>query len=428
MEAIMRLRHVTLALLTVAALGAAPLVLADPLDRDSSFGGDGIVKIDGWQRVDYVGEQALATQGRRIFVAGGALGAGSGESSLYLGVRGRKGRFIRSNGGHLERTSPFPKVRDVLIAHRRVYVVGWLNGGYDWKKDVEIHPYGFVAAFRRGLKGNSHWGTDRYFTYDEGKKGDPGLQRLRKAAFGSVTGGGIDSQGRVLVTGRIDGQTGVLRLTRDGRIDTSYGTNGLARVTIGSGSSPRDIAVHGTTAMIVGNATVNGHQQGFATQITGYGYRDRSFSGDGIRLIGKPGSHVSEARPAEAGRWVIAYELGRRAAVTKIGATGDRITPFGRHGRALIRCTRPDSRRVIDTLTTDRQDGDLHRITVAMSCRRDGDLRRFAAIWRPGGQAITSLKPNGVGRLPWHAATIDLTYTRHGRILGLVPNHLVRLR
>ena len=109
----------------------------------------------------------------------------------------------------------------------------------------------------------------------------------------------------MLVTGRVNGQTAVLRLTRDGKLDSSYGTNGLAKITIGSGSSPRDIAVNGTTALVVGNATIGGHKQGFATQITEFGYRDRSFSGDGIRRIGKPGTHVTAVDTADAGRWLV---------------------------------------------------------------------------------------------------------------------------
>jgi hypothetical protein len=216
-------------------------------------------------------------------------------------------------------------------------------------------------------------------------------------------------------------------LTRDGHIDTSYGTNGLARVTIGTGSSPRDIAVHGTTAVVVGNTTINGHKQGFATQITGYGYRDRAFSGDGIRLIGKRGSYVSEVQPADAGRWLIAYESGKRAGVTKIGATGDLIGTFGRHGRASIRCTRPD-KRVVDALTVDRKDGALHRVALATSCKRSGDLRRLASIWRPGGQPITSLRPDATARLPWGAHTIDITYGWRGRLTALIPYKIVRLR
>ena len=82
----------------------------------------------------------------------------------------------------------------------------------------------------------------------------------------------------------------------------------------------------------------------------------------------------------------------------------------------------------MDALATDRKDGDLARITLALTCRRDGDLRRLAAIWRPGGQPITSLKPDGVGRLPWHQRTIDITYGWRGRLTGLIPNRIVRLR
>jgi hypothetical protein len=424
----MRLRHVTLTLLTVAALGAAPLALADPLDPDPSFGGDGIVKIDGIGHYFWLGEQALAARGRRTFVAGGASGGGSGESSVHIQVRSRKGHFIRSNGGPLEMTSPYPMVSDVFTTHKRVYIVGWLNGGYDWKREIEIAPYGFAAAFRPGLRRHLHWGTDRYYSYDSQRKdGAPGLERLREVDFGSVTGGALDSRGRVLVTGRVDGQTAVVRLTPNG-LDHSYGTNGVARVTIGTGSSPRDIAVHGTTALVVGNATVSGKKQGFATQITGHGYRDRAFSGDGIRLIGKPRTHVTAADKADAGRWLIASERRRHAGVTKLGATGDLITAFGRGGRTTVRCTRPEGRHVNNALTTDRKNGDLHRITLALSCQRDGDLRRLAAIWRPGGQPIVSLKPDGVGRLPWHERTIDITYGWRGRLIGLIPNRIVRLR
>jgi hypothetical protein len=302
-------------------------------------------------------------------------------------------------------------VRDIVLQPHRVLVVGWST---PWSPDESFDPYGFVIASRRSLK--------------QTRFGKTGVQRLREVAFGSVTGGAVDSESRVLVTGRVDGQTAVLRLTRDGQIDTTYGNNGLATVNVGSSSSPRDIAVQGTTALVVGNTTINGHKQGFATQITGYGYRDRTFSGDGIRLIGKRGSYVSEVQRADGGRWLIAYESGKRAGVTKLGATGDLVGTFGRHGRASIRCTQPDRRHVLDSLTVDRKDGALHRVALATSCKRSGDLRRLASIWRPGGQPLTSLRPDATARLPWKAHTIDLTYGWHGRLTALIPYKIVRLR
>ena len=43
----MRTRTALVAAMTAAALVISPLALADPLDPDPSFGGDGIIKIDG---------------------------------------------------------------------------------------------------------------------------------------------------------------------------------------------------------------------------------------------------------------------------------------------------------------------------------------------------------------------------------------------
>jgi len=70
----MRLRHVTLTLLTVAARGAAPLALADPLDPDPSFGGDGIVTFDRYGMGS--GRTANAV-GRSTYVGGLSFGGGS---------------------------------------------------------------------------------------------------------------------------------------------------------------------------------------------------------------------------------------------------------------------------------------------------------------------------------------------------------------
>ena len=306
-----------------------------------------------------------------------------------------------------------------------IFVVGWLVNGYDWVQEKRIPDYGFAAAFRRSLRGHLAWGTDRYFTFDE--RGDPGLERLREVDFASVTGGAVDAQGRVLVTGRVNGQTAIVRLTRDGHIDRSYGTNGVATIGVGSVSSPRDIAVHGSTALVVGNTTTGRTHQGFVAQVTPYGYRDRTFDKDGIRLIGQPRSHATSVAPAETGRWLIAYESAKRAHVIKLGATGDLITTFGKSGHATARCNRPHQRHVIDALATHRRHGTVHRITLAISCTRNDQLRRLAAIWRPGGKPITSLRPDGIGRLPWSKPTIDLTYGWRGGIVGLTPNTLIRL-
>jgi hypothetical protein len=421
----MRLRSTIVSAITVAGLVISPFALADPLDPDPSFGGDGVVKIDGKHHYHWFGEQQLAPEGDRTIVAGGGDAGGSFESDLSVMIRGRNGAAVggRQGWGLLEPGYGWPEVEDVLTTEHRIFVVGSIDAGYNEVTQKKTPGYGFVAAFSASLRSHPTWGTDRFYSPDK-----PGLQRLREVDFGSVTGGAVDSVGRVLVTGRLDGQTAVLRLTRDGQIDTTYGSNGLATVNVGSGSSPRDIAVHGTTALVVGNATTDGHHQGFATQITGSGYRDRTFSGDGIRLIGKPGTHVTAVDTADAGRWLVAAQRRHRAGVTKISTTGDLVTTFGRSGRATVRCTRPDDRNVIDALAIDRRHGNLNQIALALTCKRSGDLRRLASIWRPGGRPLTSLHPDGVGRLSWHAPTIDVIYGWHGRLLGLVPDRLIRLR
>ena len=420
----MRLRSSIVTAIAVAGLVVSPLAVADPLDPDPHFGKAGLITLD--RSNYYVLPGNLTTHGKRIIAAAGTSGAGSGERVLHVYLRGQRGRPIggRQGWGYLESLYGEPMIADVATSDHRIFVIGSVKSGWNVDKQKETPGYGFVAAFTASLRGRPQWGTEHFVYPDNGR----GLERLREIDFGSVTGGAVDSEGRVLVTGRLDGQTAVLRLTRDGHIDQSYGTNGLATVNLGSGSSPRDIAVHGTTALVVGNATINGHQQGFATQITGYGYRDRTFSSDGTRLVGKPGTHVTAVDKADAGRWLVASQRRHRAGVTKLDTTGDLVTGFGRGGRATVRCTRPEDRNVIDGLAIDRRHGVLDQITLALSCKRDGNLRRLAAIWRPGGHPISSLKPDGVGRLPWHAPTTDITYGWRGHLTGLIPNRIVRLR
>lgn len=418
----MRLRTSLIAAITAAGLAITPLALADPLDPDPSFGGDGFVQLS------YGGDAtAVTAPGRRLYVAGSAMGAGSGESYLSVGLRGRHGRLIRAQGGLLERFTEYPFVADVMSWRHRVFAVGRVANLYN-ADGQKVPGYGFAAAFPRSLDRHLVWGTDRYATFDE-TKGDPGLERLREVDFASVTGGAVDAQGRVLVTGRVHGQTAIVRLTRDGHIDRSYGTNGVATIGVGSVSSPRDIAVHGSTALVVGNTTNSRTHQGFAAQITPYGYRDRRFDDDGVRLIGQPLSHAAAVATAETGRWLVAYESAKRAHVIKFGATGSIITTFGKAGHATARCTRPNGLHVINALATHRRHGSVHRIALALSCTRGDQLRRLAAIWRPGGKPITTLRPDGVGRLPWHKPTIDLTYGWRGRIVGLSGERsLIRLR
>lgn len=416
----MRLRVSLLPVVFAATLVVAPMAAADPLDEDDSFGTDGTVDVERGLAT----MTAIAASGPRLYVAGGGHGAGSGESTLTVTLRGRHGAAVRSQSGYLEQTSDYPVVADVMVWRHRVFAVGWLANGYSWEKDKKVPDYGFAAGFRTSLLPSVRWGPDSY-TYSDNPHG---LQRLRGVDFGNVTGGAVDRRGRVLVLGRLDGQTAVLRLTRDGHIDHSYGTNGLATVSVGSGSSPRDITVHGTNALVVGNATTNGTKQGFAAKITGYGFRDHTFSGDGIRRIGKPGTFATAVDTADAGRWLVGYESGERAGVSKLGTTGDLITTFGRAGRASVRCTRPHDRQVVDALATDRGSGHLSRVTLAISCERNGELRRLAAMWRAGGKPITSLRPDGVGRLPWGANTLDIIHGWRHRLVGLNSRYLVRLR
>jgi hypothetical protein len=314
-----------------------------------------------------------------------------------------------------------PNIRDVVTWRHRVFVIGWQEH-YQWKTETNTF-YGFVSAFRGSLQGYSHWGTERYRVSHK-----PGIERLNEFDFASVSGGAVDPQGRVLVTGRIDGQVGVMRLTRQGRIDTSYGSHGLSRIATGAGSNPTDIAMQGTSAMVVGSARFGYGKQAFAAKLTENGVRDTSFSQDGIRRIGQPHSTAAAVALAEAGRWLVAYQTPRHAVVTKLGANGDPITRFGHHGRTGVMCNRPPGRRVVDGLAVDKRQGGIQRIALATSCKRNGEVRNLVAVLQPGGRPIRSLRPNGVARLPWDSATQAITYGWRHRLMDLTEGTLYRMR
>ena len=414
--------------IVVGSLLLGSAAIADPFDPDPSFGGDGVVRISGSDHVDFFREEVVETSGRRIYVSGGAAGAGSGESGLSVRLFSRNGHYLKSNGGRLEQTSSYPRIADVLLWRHRVFVVGWLEDGYNWEHDKAKPDYGFAVAFRGSVgKGGVRWGPesfyDRYWGHSK-----RGVQRLKEFNFGAVTAGAVDAHGRVLIAGRIGGRAAVVRLTRDGRIDSGYGHNGVASIPIGSGSSSRDIAVRGSAALVVGNARVKGHEQGFSAKLKPSGLLDRNFSFDGVRFIGRPGSFVPAVERAEAGRWLIAYEAGRRAGVTKLGANGALTSSFGRHGRASIRATRPHQHHVIDALAIDRKEGRVHRIILMTSAERGDQLRRLGTIWRRGGKPVGSLPPDGTARLPWHLRTIDTTVGWRHQLVALIPDRLVRMQ
>jgi uncharacterized delta-60 repeat protein len=153
-----------------------------------------------------------------------------------------------------------------------------------------------------------------------------------------------DSMGRFVVAGTLQGTAdldlGVARLTSAGALDTTFGTNGIARFDFGADDIGRGVAIDS-----MGRIVVAGHQGQFGDQmlvarLTSAGALDASFATGGRFLTASAQTDELNALVIDASDNIIA--VGFRAddsAVLKLTSAGVPDSTFGTMGLFLVDLT-----------------------------------------------------------------------------------------
>lgn len=187
------------------------------------------------------------------------------------------------------------------------------------------------------------FGNGGLTTVDSGSDGD----------FGTALA--IDGQGRILLGGTIDSRAGAteravaIRVTSDGSLDPSFGTDGIASAGFGGGSSAEAIAVEPSGAVLLaGAATVLGSRQFALARLDSHGNPDPSLGGDGRMTLDPPGPAAKVAAAVAvdgSGRLLLAGREGlegnEAAPVIRLLADGSPDPSFGIDGTLLLPFPQP---------------------------------------------------------------------------------------
>lgn len=418
--------HLVVALVAALVLGVGGGSTAQatsgggPLALDLTYGGgDGSVQV-GYPSL-WIYPQRMAPSDEGAVVAKSAmLGGGSGEMGLALSLI--DGRGAGTAGTYARFTSDVgaPSVVDVIATDTLTFVVGW-----HWAYDDPSFPndgYGYVAAFPADLTGYADWGSELFAEGREDWSPFTGLERLQEFDLETVTAGGIDRRGRVLVAGVIDGQAAVVRLTTEGIVDRSFGEDGVARYPIGASSMPADLAVGRGSLLVGSTSTGAGGSVGFALKLTSAGHRDNQWGDYGLILLDRGDSVLRAAQPTPHGGALVGLEDDDGSAVIRLDPAGVPKTRFGNQGEVRVPCIGS-----LTSMSTWSVQGELRRIAVTLSCDSASGIEQKAAMWRPNGQSITALQPDGLGALPYRQATLDTFFTGSGQLMALTPKYLYRM-
>jgi uncharacterized delta-60 repeat protein len=216
----------------LAGLLAAPIVAnAAPGDLDPNFG------IDGRVITDFGGEEAALAIARqsngRIVVAGGFGDPNTGTSGFALARYRRSGQLDTSfsSDGRVTTVLSAPAYAQAVVIQPddRIVVGGHINARTEENPDAR--PYGFVLA---RYKPNGQ--LDPSF-------GREGVVITERRGLTIIYGLALQPDGKIIAAGLArDRSTGhsdfaLARYLPNGRLDASFGSNGVATTDFGGGQS-----------------------------------------------------------------------------------------------------------------------------------------------------------------------------------------------
>jgi uncharacterized delta-60 repeat protein len=240
---------------------------------------------------------------------------------------------------------------------------GWTRinfAGVDTARDVLIQPDGKIVVVG-GVKGLAEVG--KYTDYWRWLENDIGLVRLTSTgkldtSFG--TGGkvvtnisgtdwaeavALQSDGKIVVVGSGGNDFVAVRYTRDGKLDTSFGTGGKTRVNFAGVDVARDVVIQRDGKILIVGAANNEEDFGLA-RLTSTGKLDTSF-GDGGRVR----TNISGTDWAEAvalqpdGKIVVVGRASNDFGVVRYHSNGKLDTSFAAGGKLRVNFSGVDTAR-----------------------------------------------------------------------------------
>lgn len=142
----------------------------------------------------------------------------------------------------------------------------------------------------------------------------------------------IQSDGKMLVAGTVDGDTAVVRYNKDGSLDSSFGTNGISQFRIGTAANtPRAIALQVDGKILVGASDASFNYD--LARLNADGSLDNSFDSDG-KISWYEGGAIAAISASPDGKILIAGDSGGAPTAMRFNSDGSFDNSFGNFGVA----------------------------------------------------------------------------------------------
>ena len=194
-----------------------------------------------------------------------------------------------------------------------------------------------------------------------------GMVETRFSVAATVQSLAVQADGKILATGQLGSDIGVVRYKQNGLLDSSFGTNGVSIVDLGAGEYSRALALQSdgkivVTGLISSNSSDN--QRAFIARFLSNGSLDDSF--------GKSGTTITEFK-SETNLFNIAIQ-----ADGKILAGGG----YDYYGRPRYIVVRYNTNGSADSTFG------INGIAISNSGRSDGDGTMYAIAFQHDGKII----------------------------------------
>ncbi|MBX7105605.1 MAG: hypothetical protein K1X57_16090 [Gemmataceae bacterium] len=322
---------------------------------DTTFGIGGIAKFAVKASADDVPFDITVDASNRIMVAGSTGGAFGSNRDGFVARLTSAGALDPTLDGDGILVMDFGSNNDIAVAARVDAVSRLVVAGTTTANDCIV------------WRMNANGELDNSFD-DDGKMA---------ATFATCSDMTLDSTGRIIVGGDAGSSLAVARITDTGILDTTFDTDGKQSFNFGGSSvSGGSVAIDSLDRVIVGGTSLSTNNDFAVARLTTAGALDTTFDTDGLKTIAVGTlSDVARAVTVDsADRILIAGTISATSTTTDIGivrlkSTGALDTAFSTDGKQTISFTGTDNGNAIALDATGRilVAGDTSASTITLT-------------------------------------------------------------
>lgn len=301
--------------------------------------GAGVIPIE--MQIDNGGRiLVLTTRTLLRFTPDGLLDASFGTAGKVTFTRDCLSLRVSPDNSYLVAAESRLLVYDDSGSQRMTHATNW------WTAKAEITQDATVMVFQPN--GNTLY-TNTYKPLNAGYQ----LQQSFQFALGptfTIASSCVLPDGRILLVGSSDNDLFACRLLGDGRLDMTFGLNGVSRIPVGNGADAgwRAAVTPDGKLLITGYAANNGTSTSTSMSVVRLSYDgllDPSFGGGGVRLINVPNSSAGyTVATLPDGKILLAGRNNDDTLLVRL--LGDGLNPNGPSNVTLTGTTVPETAAV----------------------------------------------------------------------------------